>query len=247
MAAVQILLDIVDERGLPDIRDFTYLSVEVPSSLPPKGEPDAGGQNGRIPRARRLSSGAIVATGRGKAAGRWSSSPAKQASARPPWPGRSARSHAALRELPGASASRYPPPAHSVPWSRSQSQSTKMSHGCSMNRAAAGWHFARYLTRSVPGGSRRCSSSKMCTGRTGPCRSTRANPAGLTERETEILHLVAEDLSNADIARRLYLALKTVEHHVSSVLSKLGAQTRGEAVKEGVRRGFIRFPSQSDA
>jgi len=79
----------------------------------------------------------------------------------------------------------------------------------------------------------------------GPRRSTLASPAGLTERETETLRLVADGLPNAEIARRLFLAPKTVEHHVSSVLSKLGARTRGEAVREAFRRGLIRLPSRS--
>ncbi|HLJ68067.1 MAG TPA: LuxR C-terminal-related transcriptional regulator, partial [Chloroflexota bacterium] len=73
----------------------------------------------------------------------------------------------------------------------------------------------------------------------GPRRATRASPAGLTERETEVLHLLAEGLPNADIACRLYLSPKTVQHHVSSVLSKLGAHRRGEAVTQALRRGLI--------
>jgi DNA-binding CsgD family transcriptional regulator len=73
----------------------------------------------------------------------------------------------------------------------------------------------------------------------GPRRATQASPAGLTERETEVLHLLAEGLPNADIACRLYLSPKTVQHHVSSVLSKLGAQRRGEAVTQALRRGLI--------
>jgi len=79
----------------------------------------------------------------------------------------------------------------------------------------------------------------------GPQGPTRAHPAGLTAREAEILHLVAEGLPNIEIARRLYLSSKTVEHHVSSVLSKLGAHTRGEAVMEAVRRRLMTFPAAS--
>ncbi|HEX2062145.1 MAG TPA: AAA family ATPase, partial [Thermoanaerobaculia bacterium] len=63
----------------------------------------------------------------------------------------------------------------------------------------------------------------------GPRLSTRANPHGLTARELEILGLVAEGLRNSDIAARLSVSQKTVDHHVSSVLAKLGARTRGEA------------------
>jgi len=75
----------------------------------------------------------------------------------------------------------------------------------------------------------------------GPHGSTRANPAGLTGREMEVLTLLAEGLSYQDMARRLYLSPKTIEHHVSSVLAKFGVTARGEAVREAVRRGLIHF------
>jgi DNA-binding CsgD family transcriptional regulator len=66
----------------------------------------------------------------------------------------------------------------------------------------------------------------------GPRLSTRTNPAGLTAREVEILELLGEGLRNADIAKRLFVSAKTVDHHVSSILSKLGAKTRGEAARK---------------
>lgn len=64
----------------------------------------------------------------------------------------------------------------------------------------------------------------------GPSRQTRANPAGLTNRQFEILNLIAEGLANGEIADRLFLSKKTVEHHVSAVYEKLGVSTRPEAI-----------------
>ena len=58
---------------------------------------------------------------------------------------------------------------------------------------------------------------------------TRNNPHGLTKRELQVLLLLAEGRRNADIARRLFVSDKTVDHHVSAVLSKLNVGSRGEA------------------
>jgi DNA-binding CsgD family transcriptional regulator/tetratricopeptide (TPR) repeat protein len=63
----------------------------------------------------------------------------------------------------------------------------------------------------------------------GPRRSTRANVAGLTPRQADVLALLAEGLSNAEIAARLTLSPKTVDHHISAVLGKLGVSSRGQA------------------
>lgn len=60
--------------------------------------------------------------------------------------------------------------------------------------------------------------------------STRLNTFGLTRREAEILVLISEGLRNAAIAKRLFVSTKTVDNHVSSILTKLGVESRAEAV-----------------
>lgn len=81
----------------------------------------------------------------------------------------------------------------------------------------------------------------------GPRPSTRANPAGLTARELEILLLVAEGLRNSDIAERLSLSTRTVDHHVAAVLRKLDVKNRAEAAIAGIRLGLVPENGQSIA
>jgi DNA-binding CsgD family transcriptional regulator len=72
----------------------------------------------------------------------------------------------------------------------------------------------------------------------GPRTRTRENPAGLTARELEVLALLGHGIRNAEIARRLVVSEKTVEHHVSAILRKLSVRTRGEAAAQAARLGL---------
>jgi DNA-binding NarL/FixJ family response regulator len=73
----------------------------------------------------------------------------------------------------------------------------------------------------------------------GPRRQTRRHPAGLTPRQVEVLELVAEGLTNADIAERLFVSPKTVDHHVSALLTKLDVASRQEAASLANSKGLV--------
>ena len=63
----------------------------------------------------------------------------------------------------------------------------------------------------------------------------------LTHREREILRLVTEGMSNAAVSRDLHIAQKTVEHHVSNILAKLGVSTRVEAALWAIKAEVVRL------
>jgi DNA-binding CsgD family transcriptional regulator len=69
--------------------------------------------------------------------------------------------------------------------------------------------------------------------------ATLANPVGLTTRQTEVLRLLDDGLTNAELAERLYLSVKTVDHHVSAILGKLDVPKRRDAVRRARELGVL--------
>ncbi|MGW0802660.1 ATP-binding protein [Nonomuraea sp. NPDC002799] len=78
----------------------------------------------------------------------------------------------------------------------------------------------------------------------GPRRATAANAAGLTPRQVEVLALLVEGLSNAEVAGRLSLSVKTVDNHISAVLGKLGVTSRGQAAAAAHRLNLVSDPAK---
>lgn len=74
----------------------------------------------------------------------------------------------------------------------------------------------------------------------GPRVSTRRNLACLTARQLDVLRLLVDGLRNAEIAERLFLSPRTVDHHVSAILRKLEVETRGQAVAAAERLGVLK-------
>jgi DNA-binding CsgD family transcriptional regulator/tetratricopeptide (TPR) repeat protein len=81
----------------------------------------------------------------------------------------------------------------------------------------------------------------------GPRAATRGNPAGLTAREVEVLSLLVAGHTNSELAERMHLSAKTVEHHVSSILEKLDVHTRTEAVAAAFGLGIVKAGSATSA
>lgn len=73
----------------------------------------------------------------------------------------------------------------------------------------------------------------------GPRQAARSSPAGLTQQQTNVLRLLNEGLTYEQIARRMHLSVKTVDHHLAAVRTKLGVHTRDEAIAEGRRLGIM--------
>jgi len=82
----------------------------------------------------------------------------------------------------------------------------------------------RIGVRSIPSGAR---------------AATRAHPLGLTRREAEVLERICAGRTNAEISAELFVSPRTVDHHVSAVLAKLGVPSRAAAAAEAKRRGLL--------
>jgi DNA-binding CsgD family transcriptional regulator len=94
---------------------------------------------------------------------------------------------------------------------------------------------ARPMARHVAGSLQKSGARRIPRG---PRASTARNPAGLTPREFEVLTLLDSGIRNIDIAERLVVSPKTVEHHVSAILRKLGVANRDAAAAEAARLGL---------
>nr|WP_242497767.1 response regulator transcription factor [Microbacterium protaetiae] len=97
----------------------------------------------------------------------------------------------------------------------------------------------RVIARFAGGGGRDVASPARPRAAASPPEPARWSPGDpLTERETEVLQLMADAFSNAEIAQRLYIGEATVKTHVSNVLAKLGARDRVQAVVLAYRHGL---------
>jgi len=72
-----------------------------------------------------------------------------------------------------------------------------------------------------------------------PASLASPDPADLSAREIEVLRLVADGLTDPQVAQRLYLSPRTVGHHLTSIYRKLGVPSRAAASREAVERGLI--------
>jgi DNA-binding NarL/FixJ family response regulator len=71
-------------------------------------------------------------------------------------------------------------------------------------------------------------------------RARRVRPAGLSDREVEVLALIAKGCSNADVAERLVISRRTAEHHAQHIYTKIGVSTRAAAALFAVEHDLVR-------
>ncbi|GHE06774.1 response regulator transcription factor [Streptomyces alanosinicus] len=77
-----------------------------------------------------------------------------------------------------------------------------------------------------------------------PPSATETPPDGLTARETEVLRLIAEGLSNQEIARQLHVSTATVKTHINNLFAKTGLKDRAQAVRYAYSKGLVRPPAE---
>ncbi|WP_214403477.1 ATP-binding protein [Pseudonocardia lacus] len=102
---------------------------------------------------------------------------------------------------------------------------------------------ARSVTARVRGRLRELGMNFLPRGRS---PATRSNPAGLTGRQLDVLALLVEGLSNTEVAARLVISRRTADHHVSAILGRLNARSRGEAVAAAHRLGLARVAPEAE-
>jgi len=93
--------------------------------------------------------------------------------------------------------------------------------------------LAEFRRLGATASARRLADARRATGRRvprGPYTSSRGNPLGLTARELDVVRLIAAGHTNTEIAAALFISTKTAGHHVSRMLTKLGARSRSEVV-----------------
>ena len=114
-----------------------------------------------------------------------------------------------------------------------------LSHGDAAQRQEALDILETLGATAVAGRMRRLMRDQGLAVPRGRGRATRRHAAGLTARQAEVLELMREGLSDREIADRLFISPRTVEHHVAAVLDKLDVETREGAVARAMSEGLI--------
>jgi DNA-binding CsgD family transcriptional regulator len=114
-----------------------------------------------------------------------------------------------------------------------------LAHGDTTAQLAAVEVFDTLGATAVAAKLRKALRSQGLSVPRGRGQKTRDHGAGLTARQAEILELLSEGFSNTEIADRLFVSPRTVEHHVSALLAKLDSSNRAEAVQAASRQGLL--------